>query len=431
MTNEVVLPYRPRPWFKAMHASQKRWIVTVAHRRAGKTVAQVNHLIRAALTNTRAFPPPQYAYVAPSFAQAKDLAWNYLAQYTSPIAGMRFLETELSCTFPTGAKIKLFGGAQAYERIRGMYFDGAVLDEYALLNPEAFHVVVRPALADYGGFALISGTAQGRDHFWEIYDHARRFQDTWDAFTIPVTETTALHPDEVEEIKRTQTDNQFAREMLCSFDAPVEGSYYGDIIVDLQMKGRITKVPYAHEAGVITAWDLGMHDNTSIWFAQRIGREIRIIDFLQDKGKPLDWYVQQLQMRGYTYNAHILPHDVKVREMGTGRSRYEVLEQLGVEVTVAPDHKVDDGIAAVRSLLPDVWIDEASCAEGITALKAYQSAPAQNLGTAHARPLHNWSSHAADAFRYLAVGLDMAAGWASSTTTWGDKFRKWKIPGLA
>jgi hypothetical protein len=428
---EIVLPYKPRAWFKPMHESRKRWIVTAAHRRAGKSVAQANHLIRAALQNPRPFPPPKYAYIGPSFSQTKDLIWNYLHQYTQPIPGMRFSETELSAIFPSGARINLYGGAQAYERVRGLYLDGAVLDEFAMLHPDAFHVVTRPALADYGGFALISGTPQGRDHFYEIHEHARKFADTWDCFDIPYTETTALHPDEVDEIRRIQTPNQFAREMLVSFDAPVEGSYYGDLIVELQSKGRITKVPYDHQAGVVTAWDLGMHDHTSIWFCQRVGREIRIIDCLSDTGKGLDYYVQQLQMRGYNYVAHIFPHDVKVRELGTGRSRYEVLEQLKVEVTICPDHKVDDGIAAVRSLLPDCWIDEERCEEGMVSLKAYQSAPAVNLGTAHARPLHNWSSHYADAFRYLAVGLDSALGWATSTSTWGDKFKNFKIPGLA
>lgn len=414
-----------------MHESRKRWIVTAAHRRAGKSVAQANHLIRAALSNPRPFPPPKYAYIGPSFSQTKDLIWNYLHQYTGPIPGMRFSETELSAIFPTGARINLYGGAQAYERVRGLYLDGAVLDEFSMLHPDAFHVVCRPALADYGGFALISGTPAGRDHFFEIHEHAKKFADTWDCFDIPVTQTTALHADEVAEMKTSMTPNQFARELLVSFDAPVEGSYYGDIIVDLQAQGRITKVPYDSRAGVVTAWDLGMHDHTSIWFAQRIGREIHIIDCLSDTGKGLDFYVKALQLRGYNYVGHILPHDVKVREMGTGRARYEILEQLGIEVTLCPDHSVDDGIAGTRTFLADCWFNEDACEEGLISVKAYQSAPALTLGTAHARPLHNWASHYADALRYLAMGFDQVMGWSSSTSSWGDKFKKWRIPGLA
>jgi hypothetical protein len=174
-----------------------------------------------------------------------------------------------------------------------------------------------------------------------------------------------------------------------------------------------------------------MHDQTSVWFAQRIGREIHIIDFLQGSGKGLDYYVKQIQLRGYTYAGHVFPHDVKVRELGTGLSRYEVLEQLGLEVTLCPDHRIDDGISAVRAFLPMCWFDEKRTEEGLIALKMYQSAPAPALGTANNRPLHNFASHAADSFRYLALGLDQVIGWSTSTSTWGDKFKQWRIPGLA
>lgn len=427
----LIIPYTPRAWFWPLHNTKKRWVVNVAHRRAGKSVAQANHLLRAALRNGRAFPPPRYAYIGPSFAQTKDLIWGYFNQYAGVIPGTKFSESELSVTLPTGAKISLYGGAQAYERIRGLYLDGAVLDEFPLLHPECFDVVVRPALGDYGGFAILSGTPQGRDHFFEAFERAKKNPDTWDIFVIPVTDTTALAVDEVEEIKRQQTPNQFAREMLCSFDAPVEGSYYGDIIVDLQARGRITKVPYDRRAGVVTSWDIGMHDNTSIWFAQRIGKEYHVIDYLEDRGKGLDYYVKLLQKRGYNYIGHVLPHDVKARELGTGLSRFEVLSQLNLDVTVCRDHKIDDGISGVRAFLPECWFDEAACEGGLVCLKSYQSAPALNLGTQHARPLHNWASHASDSFRYMAMGFDQVAGWAGRSAFANKGFKRWRLPGLA
>jgi len=427
----IEIPYKPREHFKPLHRDRHRWKVVVAHRRAGKTVALVNDLIRAIISNPRTFPPPRGAYIAPSFSQAKDLVWNYLKQYTAPIPGVRFLETELSVVFPNGGRISLFGGAQAYERIRGLYLDYAVLDETALLHPDCFDVVVRPALSDYNGQAVLCGTPAGRDHFYQYYERARKNPDIWAVFVIPVTETDALHPDEIAEMKRMMTPNQFARELLCSFEAPVEGSYYGDVLTDIEAKGQICQVPYDGRAGVITSWDLGMHDQTSIWFAQRIGREIHVIDFLQGSGKGLDHYVRQLQLRGYTYTGHILPHDIKVRELGTGRSRGEILEDLKVEYTVCPDHKLDDGIAAVRSFLPTCWFDGGRCEEGLIALKMYQSAPNTLLGTANNRPLHNFASHAADSMRYMAVGLDLVLGWSTSTSQWGDKFKNWRVPGLA
>lgn len=158
----VTIPYVPRPHFVPLHESTKRWMLVVAHRRAGKSVALVNKLIIAALTNPRQTPPPRYAYIGPSFDQVKDLVFGYLKHYTQEIPGISYLEGELSVTFPTGATIRLYGGGLAYERLRGVYLDGAVLDEFAMLHPNCFTSVVRPALGDYQGFAVISGTASGK-----------------------------------------------------------------------------------------------------------------------------------------------------------------------------------------------------------------------------------------------------------------------------
>jgi hypothetical protein len=219
--------------------------------------------------------------------------------------------------------------------------------------------------------------------------------------------------------------------MLCSFDAPVEGSYYGDLIVALEADGQITKVPYDRSAGVITAWDLGMHDATAIWFAQIIGREIHIIDYLSENGKALDWYAKQLTLRGYTYQGHIFPHDVKARELGTGRSRFEVLTQLGVEPTLCPAHTPEDRVAAVRSILPGCWFDAKNTEPGLIALKSYQAAPAPALGTMHARPLHNWSSHGSDAFGHLAIGIDRVSGAWGGMSGSLPGFRNFRLKGLA
>ena len=162
--------------------------------------------------------------------------------------------------------------------------------------------------------------------------------------------------------------------MLCSFEAPVENSYYGDLIVEAKTTGRITRVPYDPRAKVITAWDLGMKDLTSIWFAQQIGQEIRFIDYEQGSGKGLDHYARLLQEKKYLYGYHLLPHDIRIRELGTGRSRFETLLSLGVEPLIVPDHSVADGIAGVRSIIPIAWFDEEKCELGIDALRSYHVA---------------------------------------------------------
>ena len=184
----TTIPYMPRPHFRPLHNSAKRFVFIVAHRRAGKTVALANQLIRAALSNPRRHPPPRYAYIGPSFDQIKDLVWGYLKHYAGNYPGIRFLEGELTVIFPTGATIRLYGGGQAYERIRGIYLDGAVLDEYPLLNPRAWTSVVRPMLADYRGFAVISGTSNGDDFFHAIKLRAED-DPQWDVFDIKITDT--------------------------------------------------------------------------------------------------------------------------------------------------------------------------------------------------------------------------------------------------
>jgi len=413
MVNDVLtLSYRPRSHFKPFHGSKKRWRYVVAHRRAGKSVAFINDLIRAALQNPRDVPAPRYAYVGPTFAQAKDLVWNYIKQYTRDLPGTTYLESELTCKLPTGAMITLYGGGQAYNRIRGLYLDGAVLDEYPLISPEALNSVIRPALADYQGFGIVAGTPAGRDHFYDLKVQAEHNLDLWDVFNIPVTETNALAEDEIAEMRRTLTPHQFEREMLCSFEAPVENSYYGDLMVEAKLQGRLTAVPYDPRAKVITAWDLGMKDLTTIWMAQKIGQEIRFIDFLQGSGKGLDYYAARLQEKRYLYGFHLLPHDIKIRELGTGRSRFETLLSLGLEPLIVPDHSVADGIAGVRSVIPISWFDAERCELGIDALRSYHVQMAPSGGTVRDLPAHTWASHAADAMRYFAMGLHLTTAWA-------------------
>jgi len=272
---DIVLPYLPRPHFKRFHASKKRWKFVVCHRRAGKTVALVNALIKSALENHRREPPPRYAYIGPSFDQAKDLTWNYFKQYTENVPGARYLEGELAVIFPGGASIRLYGGGLAYERLRGIYLDGAVLDEYPLLAPAAFTSVVRPCLADYQGFGIVSGTSAGDDHFHSVY--LRALDDPqWDVFDIPITATgvDALSREEVEEMRKDMSADEFAREMMNSFDAPVEGAYYADALNALQTQNRVTKVSPDLAAGVLTAWDLGIRHIMCVWSFQLVGSEV-------------------------------------------------------------------------------------------------------------------------------------------------------------
>ena len=400
----ITIPYVPREHFKPLHASKKRWKFVVAHRRAGKTVALCNQVVRAALENTRKFPPPRYAYIGPSFAQAKDLVWGYYKYYTGVLPQVKVVEGDLQIVLPNGAMVNLYGGAAAYERMRGLYFDGIVADEYPLLNPSMLGSVIRPCLADYQGWGVISGTSAGDDHFHELKKRAEHQTEQWDLFNIPVTETDALPEEEVAEMRKDMTPDEFAREMMCSFDAPIEGSYYGDVLNDIQLAGQVTGVPYDPNSLVWTAWDLGIDDETAIWFIQQCGRELHVIDYYANTGKGLEHFVGQIKSKPYAYGCHVLPHDVKARELGTGVSRKETLDGMLPNIFVCPNISVEDGISATRALLRSCWFDKVRTEPGYVALRNYHK-------TATGKPDHSsrggWATHASDALRYAAVAINM------------------------
>jgi hypothetical protein len=381
----------------------------VAHRRAGKSVAEINEMIRAALRNTRVQPPPRYAYVGPSFAQTKDLIWGYLKHYTDGIPGRIVSEGELYVEFPGGKRITLYGGAAAYERMRGLYFDGVVMDEFPLLAATAWSTVVRPCLADYRGWAIVSGTSNGEDHFYKIKLQAENDND-WDSFEIPVTNTDALHPDEIAEMTKDMSPDEFAREMMCSFSASVEGAYYGEQMNNISLEGRILPVPYDNEAPVWTCWDIGIDDSTAVWFLQRCGREIHVIEYLEQKDKLFNWYFSEVKSRPYIYGGHIFPQDIKVRELIAGSRYLYAQEELGhLLVQVCPPHSPEDGIVAVRRFLGACFFDAVKTKLGVVVLRSYHKNPKTG------KPVHDKYSHGADSLRQGAVYLS-AMGWDAG---WG------------
>lgn len=430
----VVVPYRPRKHFLRLHASEKRWIFVCAHRRAGKTVALANHLIRAAYLNGREWPPPRYGYVGPSFEQAKDLVWSYLKQYTAPIEGVRFLEGELAVVLPhNGAIIKLYGGMSAYERMRGMYFDGIVLDEYPLLQKTVFSTVVRPCLADYRGFGIVSGTSNGDDHFNAIRLKAMD-DERWDVFIIPLSSTgeEALTYAEAKELTQDMSADEYAREMECSFDAPVEGAYFAEALNAIAQQGRVAKVPVDLAAPVITAWDLGVHDYCSIWWMQTVGKEVHFVDYEMAQGKGLDHWAGVLRRKaidgGFEYRCHLLPHDIEAREISTAKSRRQTLTELIPRhepiITVPRIRSKEDGIHAARAILGSSWFDETKCKIGLAMLRGYHK-------SAMGQPVHGPGphSHGADAFQTAAVGFHLVTGLSASMMRGQGAMRR-RIRGL-
>jgi phage terminase large subunit len=385
-----------------LHERGERWGIAVAHRRAGKTVACVNELIKAAATCDK--PSPRFAYIAPQLNQAKDIAWAYLQEYTDCFGpGRQVNKSELWVELPNnGARIRIYG-ADNPDRLRGIYLDGAVLDEFGDMDPTVWSQVIRPALSDRKGWAVFIGTPKGKNTFHTLWTAAEGDPD-WYRLSLKASETGLLDAKELSDAARMMSEDEYAQEYECSFEAAVRGAYYGKEMNEAEAGNRITSVPYDPRLPVHTAWDLGVADSTVIWFIQASGAETRVIDVLKGEGVGLDWYVKQLQERSYAWGQHYLPPDVEVRELGTGKSRKEVLEGLGVRVTVCPQLPVADGIQAVRMLLPTCWFDKAKCKAGIEAMRMYRRDYDEKRQEFRPHPLHDWTSHYADAFRYFAVG---------------------------
>ena len=402
MGEVIEIPYKPREHQLKVHEllDGKRFAVVVAHRRFGKTVAALNHLIREAVLNEK--ETPRYAYIAPTYGQAKRVAWDYLVKYTTPLGGTNNI-SELRVDF-WGRRIQLYGSDNP-DSLRGQFFDGVIIDEVGDQNPKIWTDIVRPALTDRKGWCLFIGTPKGHNHFKELRDRAEK-EEGWGLLEFKASETGVVDETELKAAKNEMGEDKYRQEFECSFDAAVEGSYYGQMLNELEDKKHMQEIPREELSRTFTAWDLGMGDSTSIWVAQLVGSEVRLIDYYENHGVGLDHYVKWIKDNDYSKAEHILPHDVRVRELGTGKSRLEMLEDSGLEVKIAPRMGLDDGIQAVRRLLPRCWFNVPKVQNGLNCLRNYRRDYDEKRKIFYERPLHDWSSHGSDSFRYLALGLD-------------------------
>jgi predicted Fe-Mo cluster-binding NifX family protein len=415
----ITIPYAPRQHQLKVHEllEKQRFSVVVAHRRFGKTVAALNHIIKQAILNQQ--ENPRYAYIAPTYGQAKRVAWDYLLKYTLPLGATPNI-AELRIDF-WGRRIQLYGSDNP-DSLRGQYFDGAVIDEVGDQNPVIWTDIIRPALSDRLGWCLFIGTPKGHNHFKDLRDRAET-EDGWGLLEFKASQTNVIAESELKAARSEMGEDKYLQEFECSFNAAVEGSYYGQILNDLESKNRFQEIPRDDLCQTKCAWDLGMGDSTAIWVVQIAGSEIRLIDYYENNGVGLDKYVSWLRDNGWDKAEQILPHDVQVRELGSGRSRLEVLQEAGLNIRIAPRMSVDDGIQAVRRLLPRCWFNIPRVKQGLDCLRNYRRDYDEKRKVFFDRPLHDWSSHGSDAFRYLAIGLDEGSSWGSSI----NKLPKWIV----
>ena len=416
---QVKIPYKPRPLQKAMHKDLKRWNVLVMHRRFGKTVWAVNQLIKHTLTCQ--LPRPRTAFVAPTFAQAKRIAWDYVKFYAGNIPGVTFNETELRADFPNGGRLMLLS-AENPDALRGIYLDQCIFDEFGMQNPRVWGEVVRPALSDRQGSACFLGTPAGHNHFFDLLETAKgqvaENNEDWYFKICKASETGVVLPEELEAAKAQMTPEQYEQEYECSFSAAIIGAYYGKLLDTADSDGRITRVPYDPAYPVHTAWDLGVNDSTAIWFAQIFrGGSVHVIDYYESAGVGLDHYADILSKKDYNYGDHLAPHDIEVRELGSGKSRLETAYNLGIRFRVIPKMKVVDGINAARMLLPKCYFDRDKTQDGLDMLRQYRQDWDEKKQRFRDHPRHDYTSHSADAFRYLAIGLENKKMYAKPPQT--------------
>lgn len=403
----IEIPYRPREQFRAYHARHERWACIVAHRRAGKTVACINDDIRACLKRSHwrsgaSLDAFRAAYVAPLLKQAKAVAWDYVKTFTGPIPGIEFNETELRADFPNGARYRLLG-ADNYDGMRGVYLDRVTMDEPADADPRAWSQVIRPALVDREGRGTFIGTPKGKNGFWEIHDAAQR-DPNWFSLVLKASTTGILSSGELADAARSMSEDEYAQEFECSFEAALVGAYFGKEMREAEERGRICAVPHDRGALTYTAWDIGVSDPTAIWFLQVVGREYRAIDYYESTDMPVSHYADVLRKKPYRYERHYLPHDADKRDGGSAKSYRDQLEEaLGQSVEICPQESIIDGIEAARRLIPQCVFDKTNCGRGVEALKQYRREFDEKLKSFRQRPLHDWASHGADAFRTFAL----------------------------
>lgn len=394
----IVIPYKPREQFAGFHNRTHRWAVLVAHRRAGKTVACVNDLIKRAVTDKK--ERGRYAYIAPFYSQAKNVAWEYLKYFSAPIQIEEPRESDLSVKVMGGSTIRLYG-ADNPNTLRGNYFDGVVLDEFGDMKPSMWSEVIRATLNDRRGWAVFIGTPKGKNAFWDIWDRGSKAPD-WFAVMLKASKTGITPLEELEDSRRSMTEDQYAQEYECSFEAAIHGAVYGVWMREALEAGRIGKVPYDPALPVHTSWDLGFDDNTSIWFWQITYGEIRLIDYYENNGNGVPHYTDLVKSKPYAYGRHWVPHDAANELMAAGgRSIVNQMWEAQVKASVIPATSQQNAIEATRMTLPRCWFDDEHCGAGIEALRQYQFEFDEDKKTFKSKPRHDWASHASDAFEII------------------------------
>lgn len=418
---EINFPYRPRKYQKefetAMFSGKKRAFL-LWHRRAGKDIACWNFLVNCALVNR----PGVYYYVLPTYTQGKKVIWDGIDERGERVLNHIPAEaiqgkpnvSEMKINLVNGSLIQIVGSEQ-FDSLRGTNPKGVVLSEYAMCDPRVWSEVLSPIIVKNGGWAVFNTTPLGRNHAYKLWMFAER-SDDWYTQKLTIEDTNLISRNQInKELEEGKSEEIILQEYWCSFDRGLDGTFYGRQLAYLRDIGRISNVPWDQHLPVFTAWDLGHKDPTAIVFYQITpGGEVHFIDFYENAAEPLAHYVKVINDKPYIYENHWLPHDAMASELGTGVSRVEVLNKLGLRHEIVKKLGFYDGVEATRAVLSRAWFDQTKCKKLVEHLEGYRKRFNQQLGEFVSAPVHDEHSHGADAIRYASVGIGQASrNWMS------------------
>lgn len=406
----ITTGYSPRPLQAHLHRSLKRFNVIVCHRRFGKTVFAINETLDRALRCK--LKRPQFAYLAPTYGQAKRVAWDYFKEYALKIPGSESNEADLRIEIPrpaVGDSIRfMLLGAENPMALKGIYLDGVTLDEYAEMNPVVWGEVIRPTLSDRSGWANFIGTPKGQNNFYKMRQYALEGNDPeWFTALYRASETGILPESELRSARAQMTEDEYLQEYECDFNAGIAGAYFAKELSRARSEGRIRKIPHDPMLPVDLYFDLGINDVSAAWFIQTHRGLHRAIDYYEVSGHAIPDLVKAIKERPYNFGEWVFPHDAQVRDFSTGKARLQTFQSLGCRpARVVPRVGTKaESIQAARMILKKCEFDEEKCKRGIEALENYQKKWDAKTQTFAETPLHNWASNGADAFQQFAMGV--------------------------
>lgn len=411
--SEVEIEIRPRKAFRAFLESEKRWDCLVVHRRGGKTYGALQKLLKRALTHKRRnmeSSPLRYAYVAPTRDQGKDIVWGYLKRFTGKIPGIEKNEAELMLTFSNGTTIRIYS-AEAYERMRGIYLDGVVMDEPEDHDPMGWTSVIRPCLSDYQGWAIFIGTVKGKKGQWKRLMDASQDPE-WFTMLLKASESGLIPPEELASIERDAIRQNkhdiYLQEYECDPNIGIPGALFAKFCTKAEEEGRILDFPWDRSEPVWTFWDLGSPENTRCTYVQFVGREIHIIDHDADLGDPEMTPVKRvshMNANGYNFAGHFFPHDAAAKEKSGKNFQQQMLEAGLTNIQIIPRcHEIWPGVNKLAEIFPRMVFHKTKTDYLIQSLESYQRRIDKD-GSITDKILENWACHSTDSARMLAESM--------------------------